>query len=68
MKQLTESGAEGVSNRRGFYQYTELEAENWEHLFEEHAWAVRELMNRYFPIDHADQSRSTQDRVDRDRA
>jgi 3-hydroxybutyryl-CoA dehydrogenase len=50
MKSLIESDARGIVNGRGFYQYTEEEARSWENLFREHAWTMRDLMNRYFPL------------------
>ena len=50
MKKLAETGAQGITNGRGFYQYTEEEAARWEALFREHAWTVRKLQNKYFPL------------------
>lgn len=48
MLKIEESGAEGIANRKGYYQYTDEEAERWEKLLREHAWAVRELQEKYF--------------------
>jgi len=48
---LADSDARGIANGRGFYQYTEEEAARWEALFREHAWTVRELLNKYFPLE-----------------
>jgi len=50
MRDLAASDARGVANGRGFYQYTDEEARRWEQLFREHAWTVRELLNKYFPL------------------
>jgi len=51
VQDLASSDARGIANGRGFYQYTEEDAHRWEQLFREHAWTVRELMNRYFPLE-----------------
>jgi 3-hydroxybutyryl-CoA dehydrogenase len=48
---LADADARGIANGRGFYSYTSEEARRWEELFREHAWTVRELMNKYFPLD-----------------
>jgi 3-hydroxybutyryl-CoA dehydrogenase len=53
LEELMDSDAQGIANGRGFYQYTEEEARQWEELFLEHAWTVRELMNRYFPLEES---------------
>jgi 3-hydroxybutyryl-CoA dehydrogenase len=50
MRQLVESGAKGISNLRGFYDYTPAEAERWRRMLVDHVWAVRELTDRYFPM------------------
>jgi len=51
MRELADSDARGIANRRGFYAYTDEEVQRWEQLFREHAWTVRELANRYFPLE-----------------
>jgi 3-hydroxybutyryl-CoA dehydrogenase len=43
MRRVVESGAKGISNGRGFYQYTPEEAERWERVLIENVWRVREL-------------------------
>jgi 3-hydroxybutyryl-CoA dehydrogenase len=48
-----DSDAQGIANGRGFYQYTDEQARQWEELFLEHAWRVRELMNEYFPLEES---------------
>jgi 3-hydroxybutyryl-CoA dehydrogenase len=50
MQELADADARGIANRRGFYEYSEEEARRWEELFREHAWTVRELLNKYFPL------------------
>jgi 3-hydroxybutyryl-CoA dehydrogenase len=50
LRQLTADDARGIANGHGFYEYTEEEAHHWEELFREHAWAVRALMDKYFPL------------------
>ena len=49
--ELAEADARGIANGRGFYQYTEEDTRKWEALFREHAWTVRELMDKYSPLD-----------------
>jgi 3-hydroxybutyryl-CoA dehydrogenase len=43
MRQVVESGAKGISNGRGFYQYTPEEAERWERMLIENVWRVRDM-------------------------
>lgn len=50
LKKMIAEDAQGVTNHRGFYQYTDEDVEKWEALFLQHAWTVRELMNEYFPL------------------
>ena len=50
LAELADSDARGVANGRGFYEYTEEEIREWEQRFREHAWTVRELMNKYSPL------------------
>jgi 3-hydroxybutyryl-CoA dehydrogenase len=51
LQDLVDNDARGIANGRGFYEYTEEQVRQWEELFREHAWTVRELMNRYFPLE-----------------
>jgi 3-hydroxybutyryl-CoA dehydrogenase len=51
IRALAEDGAEGIGNRRGFYEYTEEEAEQWEDLFRRHAWRVHRMVNDYRPLE-----------------
>ena len=48
---LVEADARGIANGRGFYEYTEEEAARWEALLREHAWTVRELLDKHFPLE-----------------
>lgn len=50
MQELADADARGIANGRGFYEYTEEEAHRWEELFREHAWTVRELLDKYSPL------------------
>ena len=50
MQQLAESGARGIVNGRGFYDYTPEQARHWEELYRKHAWRVAALQNEYFPM------------------
>ena len=49
MRELAESGARGILNGRGFYNYTAEEAQRWEELYRRHAWRVAQMQNEYFP-------------------
>jgi 3-hydroxybutyryl-CoA dehydrogenase len=49
MRELAESGARGIINGRGFYDYSPDEARHWEELYRRHAWCVARLQNEYFP-------------------
>jgi 3-hydroxybutyryl-CoA dehydrogenase len=50
MRRLAETGARGVANGRGFYNYTPEEARRWEELYRRHAWRVAQMQNEYFPL------------------
>jgi 3-hydroxybutyryl-CoA dehydrogenase len=43
MRAVVESGGKGISNGRGFYQYTPEEVERWERMLIENVWRVRDL-------------------------
>ena len=47
---LADSGAQGVVNGRGFYEYSDQESHQWEILYDEHVWAIREIQNKNAPI------------------
>jgi 3-hydroxybutyryl-CoA dehydrogenase len=51
LRDLAAGDARGITNGRGFYNYTPQEAKDWEHLFRENAWAVRKLMDKHFPVE-----------------
>jgi 3-hydroxybutyryl-CoA dehydrogenase len=51
LKELADADAQGITNGRGFYQYTPEEAAHWQRLFHEHAWLVRELAQKYHPAE-----------------
>lgn len=51
MKRLADEGAEGITNRHGFYEYTADEVAQWESLFHRHAWAVYRMVNEYRPLE-----------------
>lgn len=46
-EELVASGAKGVSNAHGFYNYTTESAEKWEKLFVEFAYEIRKLAEKY---------------------
>ena len=43
MRELVDSGAQGIKNDRGFYKYGPGEAERWERVLTENVWRVREV-------------------------
>jgi 3-hydroxybutyryl-CoA dehydrogenase len=50
MLKLAGNGARGVTNGRGFYDYTPAEAQHWEELYRRHAWQVAQMQDEYFPL------------------
>jgi 3-hydroxybutyryl-CoA dehydrogenase len=50
MQELADAGARGVSNGRGFYQYTPEEAQHWRELYRKHVWRVARMQDEYFPL------------------
>ncbi|MGB7158668.1 MAG: 3-hydroxyacyl-CoA dehydrogenase family protein [Tepidisphaeraceae bacterium] len=42
-RELIDSGAKGISNGKGFYDYTPEEAERWRKLLIENVWRIREV-------------------------
>jgi 3-hydroxybutyryl-CoA dehydrogenase len=47
MQEVVESGARGVSNARGFYDYTPEQAKRWEALFLKISYDIRALALQY---------------------
>ncbi len=47
IKGIAEEGGGGIANGKGFYNYTKREAEEWEKAYEEFAFDIRELSNKY---------------------
>ena len=47
IKQIAENGGAGITNGKGFYNYTKQEAAEWEKAYEEFAFDIRELSNKY---------------------
>lgn len=48
--ELAASGAQGIRNGRGFYNYTPEEARQWAELYRQHAWRVAKMQDEYFPL------------------
>jgi 3-hydroxybutyryl-CoA dehydrogenase len=59
MGKMIRAGARGVSNCKGFYQYTPARARHWKKLFVEFNYDIRRLAMKY-PEDVGDRPRSTQ--------
>jgi 3-hydroxybutyryl-CoA dehydrogenase len=51
IRRLADSGASGIANGRGFYDYTPEQSKQADALFHEHAWTVRALLNKYSPLE-----------------
>lgn len=50
LKALAESGATGVANGRGFYEYSEAEAKVWEQKWHDFTWDVKGLADKHLPL------------------
>jgi 3-hydroxybutyryl-CoA dehydrogenase len=50
MRQLMETGADGITSGHGFYNYTPQQAKVVEELFQAHAWRAKQLMDKYYPV------------------
>jgi 3-hydroxybutyryl-CoA dehydrogenase len=47
MAKLVRSGARGIANQRGFYQYTPAQSKRWERLFLKFSYEIRSLALKY---------------------
>ena len=47
MRKVVESGAQGVANAKGFYEYTPAQAKEWENRFLEFSYDIRALAQKY---------------------
>lgn len=47
MRELVESGAEGIANRRGFYRYTPAQAKRWQQEFLRFTYDIRRVATKY---------------------
>jgi 3-hydroxybutyryl-CoA dehydrogenase len=43
-------GERGTLNGRGFYTYESGDVQRWQSLLHEHAWEVRRLQDKYYPL------------------
>jgi 3-hydroxybutyryl-CoA dehydrogenase len=55
MQKVVDSGARGVQNAKGFYEYTPEQAERWEKLFVKYSYEIRALALKY-PEDAGDRA------------
>ncbi len=51
MREVVESGGRGISNGKGFYQYTPEQAKAWEQKFIEFNYKIRRLTAEYADLD-----------------
>lgn len=49
IKRLVDSGAKGIANGHGFYQYTPEEAREWQSRWVENVWRVRQIQEELLP-------------------
>jgi 3-hydroxybutyryl-CoA dehydrogenase len=47
MRKMVDSGARGTSNSKGFYEYTPMEAQEWERRFLKFSYEIRALAQKY---------------------
>ena len=47
MRETVDSGAEGISNARGFYKYTRASARKWERAWVDFTYDIRKLVDKY---------------------
>ncbi len=47
MKKLMDAGDNGISTGKGFYEYSEKQAKQWEELFTEFNYEIRRLLAKY---------------------
>ena len=47
MRKVVESGAQGVANSKGFYDYTPAQAKKWENRFLKFSYDIRALAQKY---------------------
>jgi 3-hydroxybutyryl-CoA dehydrogenase len=47
VRNIVESGGQGIKNGRGFYQYSEEEAKSWEEKFRQFNYGIRRLTAQY---------------------
>jgi 3-hydroxybutyryl-CoA dehydrogenase len=47
METLVKSGARGIANQKGFYQYTPAQSKRWERLFLKFSYDIRSLAMKY---------------------
>ncbi|HUU28998.1 MAG TPA: 3-hydroxyacyl-CoA dehydrogenase family protein [archaeon] len=47
MQEIVDSGAEGISNRKGFYKYTKASAREWEKVWTDFTYDIRKLVDKY---------------------
>jgi 3-hydroxybutyryl-CoA dehydrogenase len=47
IEEVVAAGGEGISNGKGFYDYTDEEARQWKEVFRVFSYEIRELALRY---------------------
>jgi 3-hydroxybutyryl-CoA dehydrogenase len=47
MRRVVRSGAQGISNARGFYPYSRLESRKWHEKFLQFSYEIRALAEKY---------------------
>jgi 3-hydroxybutyryl-CoA dehydrogenase len=57
MQEVVASGGRGISNAKGFYDYTPVEAKRWEKRFLGFSYEIRALALKYRDVSHASKRR-----------
>lgn len=51
MQDIVASGAKGIANCQGFYEYAPEQAKAWEKTWHDFTWDIRSLADKYVPVD-----------------
>ena len=56
LKTLAESGATGVVNGRGFYDYSPEDAAEWEKKWHDFTWEIKAVAEKYLPLGEGEET------------
>lgn len=49
-EEMRRNSARGIANGEGFFNYTPIEAKDWEERYRKHAWAIKQLVDEARPM------------------